>query len=358
MKEAGQMFSFFYFQRCTVAHGMAVIIPYNFISSLSCVMTAHKIVVTDGFTLNPGDLDWAPLKAFAEVSIYDRTREDQLPERTEEAFVIVTNKTPISAAVIEKAPQLRMIAVTATGYNNVDTDAAGKKGIAVCNVPGYGTDSVAQHTFALILALTNHVGKNAFSVSSGEWTVAKDWCYSKAPIMELKAKVIGIIGYGQIGQRVAAIATSFGMEVLYHNPSLRNGPGTSLPLEEVFRKSDIVTLHCPLTRDNAGFVNATLLSKMKTGSFLVNTSRGQLINEQDLSVALASGPVAGAALDVLSKEPPPVNHPLIGLPHCIITPHNAWLSVEARSRIMETTIENIKQFINGKPQNVVNLILK
>jgi len=318
-------------------------------------MASSKIVITDGFTLNPGDLDWRPLQEFGDVVVYDRTREREILDRVFDADVIITNKTPLSANVIQAASRLKLIAVTATGYNIIDTHAADQKRIPVCNVPGYGTDSVAQHTFALILELTNHVGLNAASVASGEWSVARDWCYTKVPIAELAGKTLGIVGYGKIGQKVADVGRAFGMRVIFYNPSPREDSG-STSLEEVFSKSDIITLHCPLTRDNAGFVTADLLSKMRSSALFINTSRGQLVNENDLAQILGNGKIAGAALDVLSKEPPDVHNPLIGLRNCIVTPHNAWLSLEARQRIMQSTINNVALFFAGKPQNVVNLI--
>jgi glycerate dehydrogenase len=313
-----------------------------------------QIVITDGYTLNPGDLSWKPFEALGEVVLYDRTPEELVSERCRHANVIITNKTPVSSSVIASASALKVIAVTATGYNVIDVDAAAKKAIPVCNVPGYGTDSVAQHTFALLLELTNHVGKNAFSVHQGDWSRSADWCYSKGPITELSGKTLGIIGFGRIGQRVAGIAQAFGMNVVYADRSDKSSSAPRVSLEELFSQSDVVSLHCPLKDDNHSFVNERLLSRMKPGAFLVNTARGQLINEQDLATALRNGAIAGAALDVLSKEPPPPNHPLLGLPTCLITPHTAWLSLEARRRIMDTTYDNVAQALAGKPQNNVN----
>jgi glycerate dehydrogenase len=313
----------------------------------------EKIIITDGYTLNPGDLSWAKLATLGTITIFERTSPEMVSERCAGATVIVTNKTPINANVMSAVHGLKVIAVTATGYNVVDIGAARARGIAVCNVPGYGTESVAQHTFALILELTNHVGKNSSSVSGGEWPHSPDWCYSKAPIMELSGKTLGIVGYGSIGQKVATIATAFNMKVIYYNRSLKKGPGLQVTLKEVFSESDFVSLHVPLQKDNEAFVNSDLLSLMKATAFLVNTSRGQLIHEGDLRFALKNRRIAGAALDVLSKEPPPADHPLIGLDNCIITPHNAWLSKEARGRIMEETFENVRAALAGHPRNVV-----
>jgi glycerate dehydrogenase len=320
----------------------------------SLISMTSKIVVTDGFTLNPGDLSWKPFEEFGKVDIFERTRPDQLLQRCSGASVIITNKTPVSSEIIHAHSDLKIIAVTATGYNVVDIGAAKQKGIIVCNVPGYGTDSVAQHTFALLLELTNHVGKNATSVNKGDWSRSKDWCYVDSPITELSGKILGIVGYGKIGQRVAAIGRAFGMEVIYSNPSTRRSEHQFASLEELFKSSDVVSLHCPLNETNHSFVNELLLSLMKPSAFLINTARGQLINEADLANALMKGRLAGAALDVLAKEPPSSENPLIGLPNCIITPHNAWLSVEARNRIMNVTFENVKAALAGSPQNVVS----
>lgn len=312
-----------------------------------------KIVITDGHTLNPGDLSWASFEKLGNTEYYERTAAVETIERTFAADIIIANKTIINADVINAASHLKMIAVTATGYNNVDTAAAKKKNIAVCNVPGYGTHSVAQHTFALLLELTNSVGPNAASVAKGEWQTAKDWCYSVKPVIELKDKTIGIIGMGKIGKQVAAVADAFGMKVLYHGGSATEKYCKKANLYDVFIKSDFVSLHCPLTSANKEFVNRELLGLMKPTAYLINTARGALINEKDLSRVLYQNKIAGAALDVLSKEPPEKNNPLTGLPNCIITPHNAWISKEARQRIMDITLENIKAFMKGKPQNVV-----
>jgi glycerate dehydrogenase len=236
----------------------------------------------------------------------------------------------------------------------VDVDAARQMKILVCNVPSYGTDSVAQHTFALILELTNLVGKNSETVRQGQWSHAPDWCYSVKPLVELSGKTIGIIGFGRIGQKVAQIAEAFGMRVIYFNPSPKDTSYTRVSLKELFVTSDIVSLHCPLKSDNQSFVNKELISLMKPTAFLINTSRGQLIHEHDLAEALKSKKISAAALDVLSKEPPPAGHPLTGLDNCMITPHNAWLSVEARSRIMEITFRNVDAFLKGNPQNIVS----
>lgn len=312
-----------------------------------------KIVITDGYTLNPGDLTWELFEKEGSVEYYDRTQPVETIARTFGADIIIANKTMINADVINAASHLKMIAVTATGYNNVDIEVAKKRKIVVCNVPGYGTQSVAQHTFALLLEFTNNAGVNAASVNRGEWANAKDWCYSVKPIVELNGKTIGIIGLGKIGKQVAAIANAFGMKVIYHGGNSNNSYCQKVSLYELFIQSDFISLHCPLTSANHAFVNKELLSLMKPTAFLINTARGALINEKDLSQVLYQNKIAGAALDVLSTEPPGKNHPLIGLSNCIITPHNAWISKEARQRIMDITLENIKAFIKGKPQNIV-----
>jgi len=312
-----------------------------------------EIVITDGYTLNPGDLSWDGLKALGNVHYYDRTATIETIARCYNAEVIVTNKTIINADVMNAAAHLKLIAVTATGYNNVDITTAKNKGIAVCNVPGYGTYSVAQHTFALLLQLTNQVGINAASVSNGDWQRASDWCYSLQPIIELKDKVIGIIGLGKIGKQVALVAQAFGMQVIYYGGSGAIQSVKKVSLYQLFIQSDFITLHCPLTIDNTAFVNKEMLGLMKPTSFLINTARGALINEKDLSQALQQKRIAGAALDVLSGEPPEINHPLIGLANCIVTPHNAWMSREARNRVVQTTLENIRLFLKGSPQNDV-----
>lgn len=312
-----------------------------------------KIVITDGYTLNPGDLSWEALTEFGEIEYYDRTAPEEAPSRCKFADVIIVNKTPITVDTINIAEQLKVIAVTATGYNIVDVAAARKKGVMVCNVPEYGTHSVAQHTFALILELTNRVGLHAGHVANGEWGSSPDFSFVKAPIIELKDKVLGIIGLGRIGRQTLEIAHALGMQVIHHGGSDPTQRARKVTLEELFTQSDFISLHCPLKPDNQGFVNKTLLSVMKPSAFLINTSRGQLINESDLADALTNSKIAGAALDVLSKEPPSPDNPLLKARNCIITPHNAWVSFEARQRIMKTTVDNIREALKGQPQNLV-----
>jgi glycerate dehydrogenase len=314
-----------------------------------------QIVVTDGFTLNPGDLNWKQIESLGELKVYDRTPANVIIDRCSEADIVLTNKAPFNAATLAQLPRLKMISVTATGYNVVDVQAAREKGIVVSNVPAYGTASVAQHTFALILELTNHVGMHAASVANGEWVKAPDWCYQKTTITELAGKTMGIVGWGNIGQQTAHIAQAFGMQVLYYNPSPKPGAfATFTDLPTLFAQSDIVSLHCPLKPDNAGFINNDLLQLMKPSAYLINTSRGQLINEAHLADALNNNLISGAALDVLSAEPPMPDNPLLAANNCIITPHNAWLSKEARQRVMDRTAENVSAFLNGSPVHVVN----
>ncbi|MEP7108870.1 MAG: D-2-hydroxyacid dehydrogenase [Ferruginibacter sp.] len=313
-----------------------------------------QIVITDGYTLNPGDLSWNAFDELGEVVYYDRTPVNEVLDRCRNASVIITNKTPVSSAVIDAATALKMVAVTATGYNIIDIAAAKRKNIPVCNVPAYGTHSVAQHAFALLLELTNHVGENGNSVQAGDWYRSPDWCYSKRPVMELKNKVIGIIGLGKIGMQMATIAMAFGMKVIYHRGKKKLKDAKEVRLHDLFLQADFISVHCPLTSENNAFINKELLELMKPTGFLINTSRGQLIAEKDLKEALQQHKMAGAALDVLSLEPPLPDHPLIGLPNCIITPHNAWISFEARSILLQTTLENVKAVLKGHPQNVVN----
>jgi glycerate dehydrogenase len=314
-----------------------------------------KIVVTDGYTLNPGDLSWEGIELLGDVTVYDRTKPEEIVDRCRDANIILTNKVPFTEATLAELPRLKMISVTATGYNIIDVQAAAKKGIVVSNVPAYGTASVAQHTIALLLELTNQVGKHAASVAAGDWAKSADFSYQLAPITELAGKTLGIVGWGNIGQQTARIAQAFGMELLYYTPSKKeNAFAEWAPLRELFAKADYVSLHCPLKPDNMGFVNNDLIKVMKPGACIINTSRGQLINEQHLADALNNGRIAGAALDVLSVEPPSPQNPLLSTKNCIITPHIAWISKEARQRVMDITVANVRAYIVTLiPQNVV-----
>lgn len=315
-----------------------------------------NIVITDGYTLNSGDLNWNGIARFGSLQLHDRTAPEQSAERCRDAEIIITNKTPFNRQTLAKLPHLKCICVTATGYNVIDTKAATENGVVVCNVPGYGTASVAQHVFAMLLELTNAVGLHSASVRNGDWNRAADWSYSLQPIVEISGKTMGIIGYGNIGQQVACIAHAFGMKVIYFNPGEKQSAiGGQRSLAAVFEESDVVSLHCPLTPENSGMVNKALLQKMKRTAYLINTARGPLINEEDLATALNESVIAGAALDVLSTEPPTEKHrALIGARNCLITPHNAWMSREARQRILEMTEKNMEAFLNGSPINRVN----
>ena len=317
-----------------------------------------KIVVLDGYTLNSGDNPWDEVAALGELTVHDRTEPDEIVNRAAGAEILVTNKTPLMEGVLTRLPDLRFISVLATGYNVVEVDSAGRLGIPVANVPVYGTASVAQHTFALLLELCNRVGLHDEAVRRGEWLRCQDFTFCRSPLIELAGKRFGVVGFGRIGQQAARIARAFGMEILACNHRQKDAP-SDLPviwvdLRELFARADVVSLHCPLTRDNGGFVNARLLSSMKRSAFLVNTARGALVNEEDLADALHAGRIAGAALDVLSREPQTRDNPLVTAPNCIITPHIAWATLEARQRLMAATAANIRGFLAGTPINVVN----
>jgi len=318
-----------------------------------------KIVILDGHTLNPGDLSWDGLKQFGEVTLYDRTPVDQVIERSKGADAIFTNKTPVNAAAINSLPDLKYIGVTATGYNIVDTQMAREKGITVSNVPGYGTPSVVQLTFGLLLELCLRVQRHSDAVASGRWATSADFCFWDYSLVELSGKTMGIIGFGDIGKQVADVATAFGMKVIGTSRTRTDQSHRSnfkwAEIPELLEQSDVVSIHCPLTPETQGLINKESLQKMKSNAFLLNTSRGPVIIEEDLAEALNSGKIAGAGLDVLSVEPPAKDNPLIGAKNCIITPHIAWATKEARSRLMEITVNNLSAYKNGNPVNVVNL---
>jgi len=319
-----------------------------------------KIVVLDGYTENPGDISWAPLEALGDVTVYDRTSYAESPliaERIGAAEIAVTNKTPLTRAVIDACPNLRAIAVLATGYNVVDTVYARTKGIPVMNVPAYGTDNAAQYAVALLLEACSHVGLHDRSVHAGEWTESADFCYWKRPPIEISGKTAGIIGFGRIGMAVARVLRAMNVRVLAYSRSER-AEGRALadyvPLDELIGSSDFIFLHCPLTPETEGLINAARISQMKDGVIIVNNGRGQLIVEADLAAALACGKVGCAAVDVASSEPIRADNPLLHAPNCIITPHISWATKEARERIMQTTADNVKSFMAGKPAHVVN----
>lgn len=314
------------------------------------------IVYLDSHTLNPGDLGWAKLQALGKLTLYEYTPAEEIVQRAEEADILIVNKTPISAETLARLPKLRGICITATGYNIVDVAAAKERGIPVCNVSDYGTHAVAQHVFALILALLHRVEAHNNSVQLGDWARSSHFSYTLYPQSELEGKTMGIYGFGAIGQRVGEIAHAFGMTVLSHHkhPERDARPWvTFVSLPELFQRSNVVSLHAPLTEDNQEVVNHDLLSLLPVGSLLINTARGGLIREADLREALLKGPLAGAGLDVLSTEPPPADHPLYGLDNCLITPHMAWTSREARERLLNETAANVSALLHGQPRNVV-----
>ena len=319
-----------------------------------------KIVVLDGYTENPGDLSWAPLEALGELTVYDRTSYVEAPiiaERIGDAEIVVMNKTPISKETIDKCPNIKAIAVLATGYNVVDYNYAKEKGIPVLNVPTYGTASVSQFSIALLLEICHHIGHHSKSVHDGNWASNVDWCYWDYPLIELEGKTIGIIGFGRIGQAEGRIAKALGMNVLaydlYPNDSGK-AIGEYVDLDTLLAKSDVVSLHCNLTPENTGMINKENIAKMKDGVILINNARGQLINEQDVADALNSGKLGAAGLDVVYTEPIKADNPLLKAKNCIITPHISWAPKESRQRIMDITADNIKAFLAGSPVNVVN----
>lgn len=317
-----------------------------------------KIVILDGYTLNPGDLSWEPLKELGEVTVYERTDPKDVYKRAEGAEVVFTNKVVLDEAVLEKLPSLKYIGVLATGYNVVDVEAAARKGIVVTNIPAYSTSSVAQMAFAHILNIVQRVGYYAQEVSNGKWSRQADFSFWDAPLHELDGKKIGIIGFGNTGRATARIAVGFGLDVYaYTSKSAMELPADvhKCPsMDELFRKCDIVSLHCPLTETTRELVDARKLELMKSSAILINTGRGGLVNEQDLADALNSGKIAAAGLDVLSSEPPRADNPLLKARNCFITPHQAWATKEARVRLMQLAVNNLKAFLEGKPVNVVN----
>jgi len=315
-----------------------------------------KIVVLDGFTLNPGDLTWDSLRSLGDCTIYDRTSVSEIPGRADSAQILLTNKTVLDRSQLQQLSALQYVGVLATGTNVVDLAAARERGIPVTNVPAYGTRSVAQATLALLLELSNQAGRHAEGVREGRWTQSPDWCYWDSPLIELDGLTIGIVGLGRIGRAVAGLAGAFGMKVIAASrvPGNVAPPVRAVPLEVLFRESDVVSLHCPLTPQTRNLVNAERLSWMKPSAILLNTSRGHLIDEPALAEALNSGRIAGAGLDVLSQEPPPADHPLLHARNCLITPHQAWATRSARERLFNVAVENVRAFLKGMPQNVVN----
>lgn len=316
-----------------------------------------RIVVLDGYTLNPGDLSWKGLEALCPCTVYDRTDPEDVLPRSKDTEIILTNKTILSSDIIEQLPALKYIGVLATGYNVVDIEAADERGIVITNVPAYSTPSVAQLVFAHLLNLAHHVGHHTQTVRSGRWASSVDFCYWDTPLIELAEMTIGIIGFGRIGQTTAKLAQAFGMKVIAYDivkPSSMPRDCQFVELDDVFRKSDVLTLHCPLTTQTEIIVNSRRLALMKKTAFLINTGRGPLVDEQALADALNSANIAGAGLDVLSSEPPKKDNPLLQAKNCFITPHIAWATQAARQRLMKVVVDNVAAFLAGTPQNVVN----
>ncbi len=319
-----------------------------------------KIVVLDGYTLNPGDLQWSGIEQYGELTVYDRTdfKHHEVIKAIGDAEILFTNKTPLPKAVLEKTPSVKYIGVLATGYNIVDVEAAKDLGITVTNIPSYGTQAVAQFTMALLLEMCHHVGEHARAVQNGDWTRNPDFCFWNYPLMELAGKTMGIIGFGNIGQATAKMAQAFGLNIVTYNrsknPALESDTCKYVSLDELFKTSDIISLHCPLFEETKGIINKNNIAKMKDGVMIINTSRGPLVVEEDLREALDSGKVAGAAVDVVSSEPIAADNPLLKAKNCIITPHIAWAPKESRTRLMQKAVENLGAFLKGSPINIVN----
>lgn len=318
-----------------------------------------KLVILDSYPENPGDLSWDWLSDVVdEYEVYELTPPKLVIERSKDADILVTNKVPVTKELIDALPNLKFIAVLATGFNIIDCKAARERGIAVSNIPAYSTDGVAQLVFALLLEMANQVGVHSRSVHDGQWALSPHFCYQKTPLCELAGKTFGIIGFGKIGSAVAQIANAMNMNVIAYSPNTRTYSGFGkvefVSLDEVIENSDVISLHCPLTEQTNGLVNSKFLSKMKKSAFLINTSRGPVVNENDLREALDKGEIAGAGVDVLSVEPPKDGNPLIGAKNCFITPHIAWAAHETRARLMDIFRKNVEGFANGKPINVVN----
>ena len=317
-----------------------------------------KITVLDGFTLNPGDLSWEQLENLGELTVYDRTSPEMVVERACGSEIVLTNKVVLDRAILDRLPDLKYIGVLATGYNVVDVEAAREKGIVVTNIPAYSTDSVAQMVFALLLAVTNRVETFTAKNRIGRWSDSVDFCYWDAPLTELAGKYFGIVGLGNIGRKVAVIARAFGMKVLALTSKDKNelpeGVEKAASLQDLLSRSDVVSLHCPLTDATRSLINSSTLKMMKPSAILINTGRGPLIDERDVAEALKEGVIAAAAVDVLTTEPPKVDNPLLSAPNCYITPHVAWASTEARRRLMDIATANVAAFLAGNPRNRVN----
>lgn len=311
-----------------------------------------KICILDGYSLNPGDLDWSPVERLGDVTLFDRTPADKIVERAADADIVLTNKVPFSADTLRQLPRLRFICVLATGYNIIDTDAAARQGVVVANIPAYSTMSVAQMAFAHILNITNHVASYAREVADGKWTNCPDFCFWDSALTELAGKTMGIVGLGNTGMATARIAVAMGMKVVaLTSKSADTLPEgiTPAPLDDVLATADIVSLHCPLTSSTRHLINAKAIGKMKPSAILINTGRGPLVDEQAVADALNGGRLAAFGADVLSQEPPRGDNPLLSARNCFLTPHIAWATLEARTRLMSTATENVRQFIAGEP---------
>lgn len=315
-----------------------------------------KIIILDGFTANPGDLEWKRLESLGNLTVFDRTSPGQVILRCHGAEIVFTNKTPMTAETLRQLPDLKFIGVLATGYNVVDVDCASKLGITVCNVPSYSTMSVAQNVFALILDITNSVAHYTSEVKAGKWSACEDFCYTDTPLMELAGKRLGIIGFGNIGKQVASIGMAFGMTVAAYTSKSQEtiGPVIKADLDTLFATSDIISLHCPLTDETRHLINSERLAMMKPTSILINTGRGPLVDEEALANALKNHQIAAAGVDVLTDEPPQKDNPLLAAPNIRITPHISWATFEARKRLLDISVQNLECFLSGSPQNVVN----
>lgn len=317
-----------------------------------------KIVAVDGFTLNPGDISWEGMEKLGDFTVYDRTTPEELDERVGDAHILLNNKMTLSRSFFASHPALEYVGILATGYNVVDMEAAKDHGVTVTNIPGYGSEAVAQHAIAFLLEITNRVGEHSDSVHAGDWNQAPDWCYWKHPLMCLAGKTMGIIGYGRIGTHTAKIAQALGMHVLVSTRTPKKELETETlqftDQDTLFASADVIVLHCPLTPENTGMINKENIEKMKKGVIIINPSRGALIDEHDLAEALQSGHVYAAGLDVLTEEPPTEDNPLIGVENCFITPHIAWAAKESRVRLMDLAVENLEAYLRGEPVNVVS----
>lgn len=317
-----------------------------------------QIVLLDAYTTNPGDLSWAPLEKFGTVTVYDRTDPADLVARSQDADILILNKTPLRRDDIDKLPKLKLVALLSTGFNIADGAYLREKGIPLCNIPSYSTDAVAQLVFAFLLAFSNGVAEHSAAVRDGAWCSCPDFCFWKTPLQELAGKTLGIIGFGQIGQRVADLADAFSMQVLAVSGHQTNQSGRRgfrwATVDEIAAQSDFITLHCPLNAQTEGLVDAQFLARMKKTAYLINTSRGPVVSDEALAEALNTGKIAGAGLDVLSTEPPCPDNPLLTAKNCLITPHIAWAGHETRARLVSILLQNLEAFLRGTPQNVVN----